>query len=367
MTTRGRRWLKTTCLASLATVLAGCGQSRPQVNVYNWADFIGSNTVAEFERRSGIKVVYDTYDSEETAETRLMAGGSDYDVVVSSSEFFSRSIKAGVYEPLDRRLLPHWNNLDSHALAILSRADPGNRYAIPYLHSINGFAYNVDQVRARMPDAPVDSLDMIFDPKVIARFADCGVTFLDSPADMLPLALNYLHLDPNSTRPEDYAAAEQLLKRVRPYVRTFDSTAYLNNLANAEQCIGVGWSSDYAVSMARARAAGIRVHLAFTVPKEGANRSYSALLVPAGAPHRREAYAFLDYLLQPEVIAAITNEIYYGNDNAAARRYVRPEILQDRTLYPDAAMEARLYPGVEATPELDRLRTRTWTRIKTNR
>jgi putrescine transport system substrate-binding protein len=360
-----RRWLMA-CLAMTLPLLVSCHQERRQVNIYNWADFIGSNTVTEFERRTGIKVVYDTYDSEETAETRLMAGGSDYDVVVSSSEFFSRSIKAGVYEPLDKHLLPNWKNLDPHALEILSQADPDNAHAIPYLHSINGFAYNVDEIHERMPDAPVDSLDMIFDPKIIARFADCGVTFLDSPADMLPLALNYLHLDPNSTRPADYAAAEQLLKRVRPYVRTFDSSAYLNGLANAEQCIGVGWSSDYAVSMARAREAGIKVNLAFTVPREGANRSYSALLVPAGAPHRREAYAFLNYLLEPKVIAEVTNEIYYGNDNAAARSYVRKEILDDGTLYPDAAMDARLYPGNEATPELDRLRTRTWTRIKTN-
>jgi putrescine transport system substrate-binding protein len=350
----------------LLSVLASCHHDRRQVNIYNWADFIGSNTMPEFERRTGIKVVYDTYDSEETAETRLMAGGSDYDVVVSSSEFFSRSIKAGVYESLDKSLLPNWKNLDPHALAILTTADPGNAHAIPYLHSIHGCAYNVDEIRERMPDAPVDSLDMIFDPKVIARFADCGVTFLDSPADMLPLALVYLHLDPNSTRPADYAAAEQLLKRVRPYVRTFDSSAYLNGLANSEQCIGVGWSSDYAVSMARARAAGIKVNLAFTVPKEGANRSYSALLVPAGAPHRREAYDFLNYLMEPKVIAEVTNETYYGNDNAAARAYVRKDILADRTLYPDASMEARLYPGKEATPELDRLRTRTWTRVKTN-
>jgi len=353
------------CVSAAAVPLTSCKPQR-QVNIYNWADFIGSDTVAQFERQTGIKVVYDTYDSEETAETRLMAGGSDYDVVVSSSEYFSRSIKAGVYEPLDRRRLPNWRNLDPHALDLLAQADPGNRHAIPYLHSINGFAYNVDQIRERMPDAPVDSLDMIFRADVIARFAGCGVTFLDSPADMLPLALNYLHLDPNSTRAEDYVVAERLLKSVRPYVRTFDSSAYLNGLANAEQCIGVGWSSDYAVAMARARAAGIKVNLAFTVPKEGANRSYSALLIPAGAPHRPEAYAFLNFLLEPKVIADITNEIYYGNDNAAARSYVRPEILNDRTLYPDAAMEARLYPGKEASLELDRLRTRTWTRIKTN-
>ena len=219
---RVERWRIWRGVTRVVVPLTSCKPRTRQVNIYNWADFIGSDTVAQFERQTGIKVVYDTYDSEETAETRLMAGGSDYDVVVSSSEFFSRSIKAGVYEPLDKRRLPNWNNLDPHALALLAQADPGNRHAIPYLHSINGFAYNVDQIRERMPDAPVDSLDMIFEPDVIARFADCGVTFLDSPADMLPLALNYLHLDPNSTRAgrlRSRRAIAQARASLRPHVR----------------------------------------------------------------------------------------------------------------------------------------------------
>ena len=246
-------------LALLGVVVLCFGLAPPmgraahrQINIYNWADFIGKDTIARFEKATGIKVVYDTFDAEETKETKLMAGGSGYDVVLSSSEYFSREIKAGVYEPLDRHRLQGWKNLNAHALAVNAIADPGNRYAIPYLHAINGFAYNIDMIRQRMPDAPVDSLDMIFKPEIIARFADCGVTFLDSPEDMLQLALNYLHLDPNSTRLADYLAAERLIKSVRPYIRNFDSSAYLNALANAEQCIGVSWSSDYAVSMARA-------------------------------------------------------------------------------------------------------------------
>jgi putrescine transport system substrate-binding protein len=359
--------------ALLACVWLGSGlASSPaaaaarQLNIYNWADFIGRNTIADFEKRTGIKVVYDTYDSEETAETKLMAGGSDYDVVISSSEYFSRAIKAGVYQPLDRRRLPGWQNLSAHALASIDAADPGNRYAVPYMHSINGFAYNIDMIRARMPDAPVDSLDMIFKPEIIARFADCGVTFLDSPEDMLQLALNYLHLDPNTTSSADYRAAERLLVAVRPYVRSFDSSAYLNALANREQCLGVSWSSDYAVSIDRARAAGVRVNLAFTVPKEGANLNYSALLIPAGAPHLEAAYAFLNFMLEPRVIAAVTNDIYYGNDNDAARQYVLPKILNDPALYPTPAIEARLYRANEVGIAVERIRTRTWTRIKTN-
>jgi len=336
------------------------------LHVYNWADYIGKDTIARFEAASGIRVVYDTYDADETLEAKMMAGDSGYDVVSTSTDFFSRQIKAGIYRPLDRARLPNWNNLDPHILALEARADPGNRYAMPYLRHVNGFAYNVDMIRARMPDAPVDSLDMIFRPGIIRRFADCGVTFLDSAEDVLQLALNYLHLDPNTTRPEDYRQAEKLLLAVRPYIRAFDSTEYTNGLANGEFCISMSWSGDYATSRARAKAAGVDVHLAFTVPKEGANAAFDAWLIPADAPHPQAAHEFLNFMLEPRVIAAITNYIHYANDNRAANAYVKAEILNDPTIYPTPAMEARLYQSAEVAPALERLRTRTWTRIKTN-
>ena len=333
--------------------------------IYNWADFIGKSTLSDFQKATGIKVVYDTFDAEETKETKLMAGGSGYDVVVSANEYYSREIKAGVYLPLDKARLPHWDNLDPQSLADQATSDPGNRYALPYLHAINGFAYNVDKIRARMPEAPVDSLDMIFKPEIVRRFADCGVSLLDSPEDMLQLALVYLGRNPNTTDAADYRAAEQLLMTVRPYVRTFDSSEYLNALANGELCIAVSWSSDYAVSMARARAAGLRINLAFTVPREGANLTYSSLMIPVGAPHLDAAYKFLNFMLQPQVIAAVTNDIYYGNDNRAANAFVNPRILADPTLYPTAEIRRRLYAADEAGIAVERLRTRTWTRIKT--
>jgi len=333
--------------------------------IYNWADFIGKSTLSDFQKATGIKVVYDTFDAEETKETKLMAGGSGYDVVVSANEYYSREIKAGVYLPLDRARLPHWDNLDPQALADQASSDPGNRYALPYLHAINGFAYNVDKIRARMADAPIDSLDMIFKPEVVRRFADCGVSLLDSPEDMLQLALVYLGRDPNSTDAADYKAAEKLLMTVRPYVRTFDSSEYLNALANGELCIAVSWSSDYAVSMARARAAGLTINLAFSVPREGANLTYSSLMIPVGAPHLDAAYQFLNFMLRPQVIAAVTNDIYYGNDNRAANAFVNPQILADPTLYPTAEIKRRLYNADEAGIAVERLRSRTWTRIKT--
>jgi putrescine transport system substrate-binding protein len=333
--------------------------------IYNWTDFIGRDTIAEFEKETGIKVVYDVYDSEETMDARLLAGSAGYDVVVASTEYFGREIKAGVYIPLDRSKLPNWKNLDPRILTIQTAHDPGNLHSVPYMHAINGFAYNVDLIKARMPNAPVNSLDMLFKPEIVSKFADCGVTFLDSAADTLMLALQYLGLDPNSTKPEDYKAAENLLLKVRPYVRSFDSAEYLNGLANKELCIAMSWSSDYALSRARAKAVGVDVNLAFTVPKEGANQNFTSLLIPEGAPHPQAAYRFINFMLRPDVIAGITNDIYYGNDNLASRPLINTSILDDPTLYPTPEIEARLFRGDEASAATERIRTRTWTRVKT--
>jgi putrescine transport system substrate-binding protein len=335
--------------------------------IYNWSDFIGPRTVAEFEKQTGIKVTYDVYDAEETMEARVMAGSSGYDVVGASTEFFSREIRAGVYIPLDKSRLSNWENLDPRILAIQAAYDPGNQHAIPYLHSINGFAYNVDMIKARMPDAPVGSLDMLFKPEIVSKFADCGVTFLDSAEDVLLLALNYLGIDPNTTRREDYKAAEEMLLKVRPFIRSFDSVEYINGLANKEVCLAMSYSSDYALSSARARAVGVNLNLAFTVPKEGANENFFSLLIPAGAPHPEAAYQFVNFILRPQVIADISNSIYYGNDNIASRPLVDPSILEDATLYPTPEMESRLYKSAEASAATERIRTRTWTRIKTAR
>jgi putrescine transport system substrate-binding protein len=362
-------------VAALLTVLLGgvvapsIGPAAPheekRLYIYNWTDFIGPDTIAQFEKLTGIKVTYDVYDAEETMEARLLAGGSGYDIVSASTDFFSREIKAGVYAALDKSKLPNWKNLDPRILTLQAAYDPGNAHAVPYLHSISGFAYNVDMVKARMPNAPVNSLDMLFKPEVVSKFADCGVTFIDSAEDVLQLALNYLGLDPNTTRREDFKAAEEMLLKVRPYIRSFDSSEYLNGLANKELCVAMSWSSDYALSHARAKAAGVSVNLAFTVPKEGANETFSSLLIPEGAPHPEAAYRFLDFILRPDVIAEITNTIYYGNDNVASRPLVDRRILEDETLYPTPEIEARLYKSAEVSAATERLRTRTWTRIKT--
>ncbi len=337
----------------------------PVLNIYNWADYIGHDTVAQFERQTHIKVIYGVYDSNETLEAKLFAGNSGYDIVSTTTGFYGRQIKAGAYRPLDRGKLPNWSNLDPAVLELQATADPGNRYAVPYLHAMNGIAYNVDLVRRRMPNAPTDSLAMIFDPAVIAKFADCGVTFLDSPEDVIQLALSYLHLNPNSQRAADLAAAERVVMAVRPYIRSFDSIDYFHQLASQETCVAIAWSSDYEVAQERAREDGTGANLAFILPKEGSNITYNALLIPASAPHPEAAHKFLNFILEPKVIAAITNDIHYGNDNLAARPFVHPDILSDPAVYPSVTVRARLFLPAELGPEYDRLRTRVWTRIKT--
>jgi len=347
-------------------VCVGTAQAEDgQLNIYNWADYIGSGAIPGFEKLTGVNVVYDTYDSDSALEAKVMSGESGYDLVTTSTDYFSRQIKAGAYEPIDKSKLPNWKNLDPAILQVLQKFDPGNAHAVPYLHGVNGFAYNVDMIKARMPNAPLDSLDMIFKPEIISKFADCGVSFMDNAEDVLQLALNYLHLDPNTQKPEDYAAAEKLLLSVRPYVRTFDSAAFMNALPNKDLCIAMSWSGDYETALKRAKAVGLDIHMEFTVPKEGANIWYDAWLIPAGAPHVEAAYKFLNYMLDPKVIAATTNEIHYGNDNEAANTFVLKDILENPAIYPTSAMAAHLYKSEEVSPATERLRTRSWTRIKT--
>jgi putrescine transport system substrate-binding protein len=371
----GLNWRAFRALAAVGVALGApaCGGRQPSapaaeeqvLNIYNWADYVGHDTVAEFERRTHIKVVYELYDSNQTLEAKMLAGRSGYDIVSTTTAFYERQIKAGAYLPLDKSKLSNWKNLEPAVLTIQARADPGNRYAVPYLHAMNGLVYNVDLVKARMPDAPTDSLAMIFDPKVVAHFADCGVTFLDSPEDVIQLALAYLHLDPNSPRAEDLQAAERVVMAVRPYIRTFDSNDYWHQLASKEVCLSIAWSSDYSVAQERAREDGTGAHLAFTLPKEGSNITYNAFLIPASAPHPDAAHKFLNFILEPQVIAAITNDIHYGNDNTAARPFVNSEILSDPAVYPPPELRARLYLPAELGQDYDRLRTRVWTHIKT--
>lgn len=367
----GRRFAAGFTLACLVAALGACNNGVPaaakrdrHLAIYNWSDYIGKTTIADFERETGITVEYDTFDADATLEAKMLAGGAGYDVVSTSENFFSRQIKAGAYRVLERDKLDNWRNIDPQVLKTLEPFDPGNAHAAPYLHSYNGFAYNVPMIRARMKDAPVDSLDLIFKPEILKHFADCGVAFLDSPDNVIQLALKYLKLDPNSDRPEDFKAAEELVLKVRPYISHFDSD-YINALANGEYCIAMAWSSDYAVAVDRVRAAGIEPQLAFTIPKEGSSSTINAWLIPFDAPHVAEAHEFINYMLRPDVIAKVTNDTHYPNENPASRPFVNPAILSDPTLYPPPELQAGIFVPGEIKASSERLRTRTWTRIKT--
>jgi putrescine transport system substrate-binding protein len=353
-------------LGSMSATGTVSAEEPKELNVYNWSDYIGETTIADFEKETGIKVQYDNYTGNEDLEAKLVIGGTGYDVVFPSSSFFARQITIGLYQKLDKSKLPNLKNMDPGIMAILDReADPDNAYAIPYMWGTNGFTYNVKMIQERMPDAPVDSLAMIFDPAIAAKFQDCGITFLDSPEDVLPLALAYMGKDPTSQKEEDIIAAADMVMKVRPFIRQFDSQQYLNSLPNGENCISMSWSGDYATASTRAAEAGIDIELAYTIPKEGTNIWFDGMLIPADAPHPSNAHLFLDYLMRPEVIAGATNYTYYANANVPAKEFVSPEILEDPAIYPDEETLKRGFPSVIRSQELNRVITREWTRIKT--
>jgi putrescine transport system substrate-binding protein len=351
---------------ALALSLGGAASGADdQVNIYNWEDYIGRNTIPEFEKQTGIKVVYDTFGKESEVDRRVATGESGYDIVVTSAAFYARQIRAGAYQPLDKTLLPNWRYLDPRILAAQARFDPDNRFAVPYMHGVAGIAFDRDKVLARLPNAPTDSLDLVFKPQIVAHFADCGVTMFDSAEDALELALNYLHLDPNTRRPEDYEQARKLLMAVRPYISGFGSVAYVDTLASGKICLGLFWAGDFAIAKTRAAETGIKVNLAFSLPREGSGEWYDSLLIPKGAPHPAAAHAFLNFLMEPKVIAEITNELHYANGNKAASAFVLPDILNDPALNPAPELERNIYQALETDEATARLRERIWAKIKT--
>jgi len=353
-------------LAGFAIIsTAARGAEAKILNVFTWTDYIAPNTIADFEKEYGIKVNYDTYDSTEMAEARLLAGRTGYDVVVHAERYSARLIPIGVYQPLDRAKLTNWGNLDPWVLKTLESADPGNRYGVPYLWGTTGFTYNVKMIRDRMPDAPVESGDMIFKPEVARRFADCGITFLDEPTDVIPMAMRYLGHDPNSLDPGDLAEVEAMLKSVRPYIRYFSSAKMLIDLPNEEVCIAMSWSGDYAQAMYRAKEAGRPVQLAYTPPREGTLAWFDLWFIPADAPHPDNAHLFLNYLLRPEVIAAISDTTRYAAPNPKAIPLLLPEVRDDPAIYPPEEIRRKLYRGTLQSPKAERLRSRLWSRVKT--
>jgi putrescine transport system substrate-binding protein len=363
------RWL----LILLALLLLGpvCARQATAadrvVNVYNWSDYIAPKVIEDFTKETGIKVVYDTYDSNETLETKLLAGHTGYDVVVPSGTFLQRQIKAGLYQPLDKSRLPHASGLWPQVMSRLAVYDPGNRHAVDYMWFTTGLAFNVAKARDRLGTMPLDSWDILFKPDLLKKFADCGVYVLDSPEDLFTIALNYLHLDPNSKRTDDLHRAAKLLAAMRPNVRKFHSSEYINALANGDICLAVAWAGDAYQARSRAREADNGVDINYVIPKQGTLMSLDTLAIPADAPHPAEAYAFIDYLMRPEVAAKNTNATNFANGVIASKPFVAPEILDNKAIYPDAETMQRLFTVTPYDQVVQKYVTREWMRVKTGK
>ena len=360
---------KTLLAATLAGLAAGAAQAQEQVlHVYNWSDYIGEQTLENFTKKTGIKVVYDVFDSNEVLEAKLLAGSSGYDVVVPSNPFLAKQIKAGVFQKLDKSKLPNWQNLDTALLKALDPSDPGNQYSIPYMWGTIGIGYNVDKVKAVLGDnAPVDSWDLVFKPENIEKLKSCGVSFLDSPTEILPAALNYLGYKPDSGDAKELKAAEDLFMSIRPSVAYFHSSKYISDMANGDICVAIGYSGDLYQSKARAEEAGNGVNIAYSIPKQGAGSFFDMLAIPADAKNVEAAHVFLNYLMEPEVIADITNYVQFPNGNAKATPLVDEAIRTDPGIYPNEAVLQKLYTFPDLDPKTQRAMTRSWTKIKSGR
>jgi putrescine transport system substrate-binding protein len=374
--------------ACLAAVLAGCSGSsqgppgptggaaqatgagaradaEKVLNVYNWSDYIAPELIPQFEKEYGIKVNYDVFDSNEVLETRLLTGHTNYDVVVPSAAFLERQIKAGVYQKLDKTRLPNLKNMDSEVAGGVAQYDSGNEYSVDYMWITSGVGYNVAKIKERMPDAPVSSWRMLYDPAVVSRFKDCGVSILDAPSEVVGTVLLFLGKDANSQSPEDLDAAMKVLMSVRPYIRYVHSSRYIDDLANGETCLAQGWSGDVKQARDRAREAGKGIELAYSIPAEGAMRNFDTLAVPADAPHPGNAYLFIDYLLRPEVAARNSNFLKYATGDAAAYPLLDAAVKNDPGVYPPPAVLAKLVPERAKSQQFTRLLIRAWTRFKT--
>ncbi|YBV95353.1 polyamine ABC transporter substrate-binding protein [Phyllobacteriaceae bacterium JZ32] len=353
-----------TCLA-LAAAAAPSGAQERVVNVYNWSDYIDDSILTDFTKETGIKVVYDVYDSNEILETKLLAGGTGYDVVVPSGEFLGRQIPAGVFQKLDKAKLPNLKNMWDVIEQRTATYDPGNEYSINYMWGTTGIGYNKTKVKEALGTDKIDSWDVLFDPEKSAKLKDCGIYVLDSASEMLRPALNYLGFDPNSANADEFAKAEELYLKIRPNIRKFHSSEYINALANGDICMAVGYSGDIFQARDRAEEAGQGIEIGYSIPKEGAQMWFDQMAIPADAPHVEEAHEFLNYIMRPEVIAKASNYVFYANGNKASQPLLDKAVIDDPAIYPDEATMAKLFVPLPYDTKTQRLATRAWTKIVT--
>lgn len=338
------------------------------VRMYNWSDYIAEDTLENFRKETGIRVIYDVFDSNEVLEAKLLSGRSGYDIVVPSNSFLTKQIQAGAFSKLDRSKFSNYANLSDELMTKLQSADPGNAHSVPYLWGTNGIGYNVNKVKEVLgEDAPTDSLELIFNPKYASKLSKCGLTMLDSPDEMLPQALLYLGLDPNSHKKADYKAAGELMAKVRPYITYFHSSRYITDLANGDICVAYGFSGDVFQAAARADEAGNGQIINYTIPKEGANLWFDMLAVPADAANKENAHKFIDYLMRPDVIAGISNYVAYANANTASEKLLDKEVLNNPSIYPDEKTLTNLYMQKSRPLKAQRVMTRVWTKVKSGR
>jgi putrescine transport system substrate-binding protein len=354
--------------AAEATPAKGVDTGEEKVlNVYNWSDYIDNSVLEDFTRETGIKVNYDVFDSNEVLETKLLAGSTGYDIVVPSASFMERQIKAGVFQKLDKSLIPNLKNMDPEITQRIAMHDPGNEHSVNYLWGTSGVGFNVAKIKQRMPDAPVDSFAMFYDPKIVSKFADCGVTVLDAPSEIVGTVLIYLGKDANSEKPEDLAAAEKVLLSIRPFIKYVHSSKYIEDLANGEVCLSLGWSGDVLQSRDRAKEAGKGIEIKYLIPREGAVMFFDMLAIPADAKRPKNAHLFIDYLMRPDVAAKNSNFVNYANSNSASYPLISDALKNDRGVFPAPEVKAKLVPDLAETPQFTRLLTRSWTRFKTGK
>lgn len=360
------KFLLTTASALAFSMMAGQALAQERVvNVYNWSDYIDDTILEDFTKETGIKVVYDVFDSNEILETKLLKGSTGYDVVVPTGTFLARQIQAGAFQKLDKSKLPNLANMWDAISERTSKYDPGNEYSINYMWGTTGIGYNTGKVKEALGVDAIDSWDAIFKPENMAKLATCGVYMLDSPSDIIPTVLNYLGKNADSKTPEDIAAAEEVLLAVRPHIRKFHSSEYINALANGDICVAIGWSGDLFQARDRAAEAKQGVEIAYAIPKEGAYMWFDQMAIPADAPHLAEAHEFLNYIMKPEVIAKASNYVFYANGNKASQEFLEEELKSDPAVYPDEATTAKLFTTTPPDNKEQRLYTRSWTKVVT--
>ena len=352
--------------AILAFLAAAPLAAQETLNVYNWSDYIAEDTLEKFTAETGIEVNYDVYDSNEVLEAKMLAGNSGYDIVVPTSSFLQRQIGAGAYMPLDKSQLPNLANMDQQLMDGASAYDPDNEHAAIYMWGTTGIGYNAGKIAEILgDDYEVNSWELVFDPEVAGKLAECGISILDSPTELLPAAMNYLGLDPRSTELEDFEKAAELLMETRSTVRYYHSSHYINDLANGEICVAVGWSGDVSIAQARAAEAENGIEVVYVIPDEGALQWFDMMAIPVDAPNPEAAHKFINFIMDPQITADITNYVWYANANTASLPLVDPDIISDPSIFPTDATKEQLWGAVAYGARLDRGITRLWTEIKT--